>query len=365
MGHVNFIIITHFGVRSVGPTDRQQRLLASMSLNSLSRSLVFSASMHGSHSMGRLQQHILSGRMGQTLGRHAPLSSSSSTVTPAFSARFISTTSSLGGRADFSSHQAAAGAGRSDGRSSGSSYTADNNKHYYLPRGAFLMAAAAAAAVGAAVAMDETYISETIRGIDVSKLIAASATSSATTGITTVIDSVVIGLASLLPVRIAQCDSAALLPTPTPSVSIAALAGKGKSTSTATKTTTPSKDGLDGALEFVHGFEAQETLDGIAAADLALLAASGTVVAVKEEEAGGWWAYFKSLYVASLRFLRLFGRVLYCSTVISSALVVAPPLLLLNKSETLWAYVVACIEVLGPTYVKLAQWASSRPDLFS
>lgn len=41
-----------------------------------------------------------------------------------------------------------------------------------------------------------------------------------------------------------------------------------------------------------------------------------------------------------------------------------PPALFLNYKEELWSYYLNCIQYLGPTFIKLAQWASTRPDLF-
>jgi hypothetical protein len=157
-----------------------------------------------------------------------------------------------------------------------------------------------------------------------------------------------------------------LVPSPVPQ--IASLAGKAKAGVTPAASAGPSSgqdDGLDGAMVFVHDFVANETLEGSIedADDLAVLASAKALR--EEKDAGGWWAYFKSLYISSLRLLRLCGRVLYCSTIVSSAVAIAPVLLMLNRSEALWSYVVVCVELLGPTYVKLAQWASSRPDLFS
>jgi hypothetical protein len=179
-----------------------------------------------------------------------------------------------------------------------------------------------------------------------------------------IIDSVLIRLASALPISVSHCD-ATFVPAPVPQ--IASLVGKAKTGAASTPAGGPSSkdDGLDGAYVFVQDFIAHETLEGSIEDADDHAAIVGARVLREEKEAGGWWAYFRSLYNSSLRLLRLLGRVLYCSTIVSSALAVAPVLLMFNKSEALWSYVVKCIEMLGPTYVKLAQWASSRPDLFS
>lgn len=69
------------------------------------------------------------------------------------------------------------------------------------------------------------------------------------------------------------------------------------------------------------------------------------------------WKYLKRFFYAS-------KRITECSLVIGSALVIAPPALYFGKEEFLWQYIVDSIQYLGPTFIKLAQWASSRPDLF-
>lgn len=69
------------------------------------------------------------------------------------------------------------------------------------------------------------------------------------------------------------------------------------------------------------------------------------------------WEKMKRIYLAIKRFI-------YCSAVTSSVLVVGPVALYMGKEESFWRYLIGCIETLGPTFIKLAQWASSRPDLF-
>jgi hypothetical protein len=69
------------------------------------------------------------------------------------------------------------------------------------------------------------------------------------------------------------------------------------------------------------------------------------------------WRYLKRFFYAS-------KRITECSLVIGSAVVIAPPALYFGREEFLWQYIVDSIQYLGPTFIKLAQWASSRPDLF-
>ena len=57
-------------------------------------------------------------------------------------------------------------------------------------------------------------------------------------------------------------------------------------------------------------------------------------------------------------------RIIVCGSVISSALLLTPVALYLNYKEFLWTYYLSSIQYLGPTFIKLAQWASTRPDLF-
>jgi hypothetical protein len=69
------------------------------------------------------------------------------------------------------------------------------------------------------------------------------------------------------------------------------------------------------------------------------------------------WKYLKRIFYAS-------KRITECSLVIGAAVVIAPPALYFGKEEFLWQHIVDSIQYLGPTFIKLAQWASSRPDLF-
>ena len=57
-------------------------------------------------------------------------------------------------------------------------------------------------------------------------------------------------------------------------------------------------------------------------------------------------------------------RILFTSSVAVPAALVSPIMLALGRYDELWAYYIWCIELLGPSYIKLAQWASTRPDLF-
>lgn len=69
------------------------------------------------------------------------------------------------------------------------------------------------------------------------------------------------------------------------------------------------------------------------------------------------WRYLKRFFYAS-------KRITECTLVIGSALLLTPPALYFGKEDYLWQYIVDSIQYLGPTFIKLAQWASSRPDLF-
>lgn len=64
------------------------------------------------------------------------------------------------------------------------------------------------------------------------------------------------------------------------------------------------------------------------------------------------------------RFARGTKRIAICGGVASSIFMFAPIALYFKNEELLWKYVVNCLQFLGPTFIKLGQWASSRPDMF-
>jgi predicted unusual protein kinase regulating ubiquinone biosynthesis (AarF/ABC1/UbiB family) len=88
----------------------------------------------------------------------------------------------------------------------------------------------------------------------------------------------------------------------------------------------------------------------------------------KTQEAVGRLEQMKN-YVVEMwnKICRLFmasKRIAVCGTVLSSAVLLTAPALYLNQKEFLWSYYLNSIQYLGPTFIKLAQWASTRPDLF-
>ena len=72
----------------------------------------------------------------------------------------------------------------------------------------------------------------------------------------------------------------------------------------------------------------------------------------------------KEIYDWLVRFFLAAKRSAVCTTVITTAAIVSPLALYFGKEEFVWNYIVSSIQYLGPTFIKLAQWASSRPDLF-
>jgi hypothetical protein len=73
----------------------------------------------------------------------------------------------------------------------------------------------------------------------------------------------------------------------------------------------------------------------------------------------------KEVYDWLRRFFLATKRTAVCTAVISTAVVISPIALFFGKEQFVWNYIVDSIQFLGPTFIKLAQWASSRPDLFS
>lgn len=64
------------------------------------------------------------------------------------------------------------------------------------------------------------------------------------------------------------------------------------------------------------------------------------------------------------KYFGMLKRMIWCSVVMTPAAVGAPFAFMFGREEDLWAYIVYVIEMLGPSFIKLAQWASTRPDLF-
>lgn len=88
------------------------------------------------------------------------------------------------------------------------------------------------------------------------------------------------------------------------------------------------------------------------------------VVLAIEETPHSWWETLEGWAANTVTFLRAWYRMAYCTTVVSSVAWLAPVILTFQDKEALYAYIIRCIQHLGPTFIKLAQWASSRPDLF-
>ncbi len=84
-----------------------------------------------------------------------------------------------------------------------------------------------------------------------------------------------------------------------------------------------------------------------------------------EDKPRTWAEYFSQCLESFVDFWNGLSRFVYCSAVITSTAIIAPTVAFFrNDQEVIWEYVVSSVEVLGPTFIKLAQWASSRPDLF-
>ena len=74
--------------------------------------------------------------------------------------------------------------------------------------------------------------------------------------------------------------------------------------------------------------------------------------------------YFQKLLQKAKKYFGMLKRMLWCTAVLTPAAVGAPFAFVFGREEDLWAYLVYVIEMLGPSFIKLAQWASTRPDLF-
>jgi hypothetical protein len=84
----------------------------------------------------------------------------------------------------------------------------------------------------------------------------------------------------------------------------------------------------------------------------------------KDTSTSTWYDFINDVVENIARHLRMWYRMAYCTTIITGATWLAPVILLVKDKDTLYEFLVSCIELLGPTFVKLAQWASSRRDLF-
>ncbi len=77
------------------------------------------------------------------------------------------------------------------------------------------------------------------------------------------------------------------------------------------------------------------------------------------------WLEFVQDWIQRIRdYFRISSRFLFCSTVILGTAAVTPVMKLFYSEDVVWSFVVTSIELLGPTFIKMGQWASSRPDLF-
>lgn len=72
----------------------------------------------------------------------------------------------------------------------------------------------------------------------------------------------------------------------------------------------------------------------------------------------------ETLYRKVVEYLSCTARILFCSLVTTPVAVASPIAMLIGKEKELWEYLIWCIELLGPTFIKMAQWAATRPDLF-
>jgi aarF domain-containing kinase len=98
-----------------------------------------------------------------------------------------------------------------------------------------------------------------------------------------------------------------------------------------------------------------------------VVAISPTIAAPLEEEIEGNWVYRGAKKVG--RFLKYLYRFLTITTLASPMTVLGPSAYLLGKhipalEEIAWGYLVWALNMLGPAFIKLGQWASTRPDLY-
>lgn len=95
--------------------------------------------------------------------------------------------------------------------------------------------------------------------------------------------------------------------------------------------------------------------------------AISSMAAVRETDEEGHWVYRGAQKMG--RFLKYLYRFLTISTIASPMTVLGPSAFLLGKyvpalEEMAWGYLVWAINQLGPAFIKLGQWASTRPDLY-
>ena len=70
------------------------------------------------------------------------------------------------------------------------------------------------------------------------------------------------------------------------------------------------------------------------------------------------------IYKKIMECISCLERIIFCTIVTTPAAVATPIAMIIGKEKELWEYLIWCIELLGPTFIKMAQWAATRPDLF-
>lgn len=88
------------------------------------------------------------------------------------------------------------------------------------------------------------------------------------------------------------------------------------------------------------------------------------VKTISEEQQRTWASYIKKVLNKLSRYLAAISRIGYCIGLTIPAVTVGPIAIYFGNSEVVWNYITWAIEAMGPTFIKLAQWASTRPDLF-
>ena len=72
----------------------------------------------------------------------------------------------------------------------------------------------------------------------------------------------------------------------------------------------------------------------------------------------------KESFEKVLAYFSALSRIFFCVGITIPAVTLGPIAIWIKREDVLWKYITWMIETLGPTFIKLAQWASTRPDLF-